>query len=392
MTRQRALRLAGLAALAAVTGLLLAQVLRAPGQVTTGASDWIPLAAASRLVLAGHGSSLYVLPSIVHAEGALLGDPGYSTVQQPFLDPPVAALVVAPLAVLPPSLGEGLWAALSLLALGGAALLLIHLGAPRLTSALACFSVAAGFGLLIGQWDALFLAALVASLATLERRPLVAGLLLSVLLLKPQTCWLAVPVLLLSARWRALAGFAIGATAGAGLSVLAAGPGCLGSLLTSTLSVAHTQLVWTTGLPGLLAFYGAPPSTELPATLGGLAVLLPIALRERDRISRHLPAAIALSVVASVLLSPHAFTPDLTLAAPAIALGARRLPRAGVAVALALSVPFLGDLAYYGSTHMPEAFVCLLAAGGLGAGALRGGAPAAAALPLPRMSGAAPGS
>ncbi|HVR70232.1 MAG TPA: glycosyltransferase family 87 protein [Vicinamibacteria bacterium] len=145
-----------------------------------------------------------------------------------FLYPPLAASLFAPLTLLGYTAAKHLWMALTLAAVAGALVVLARaLGArpsPEVVLALAAF--AGLFHPLLlhlerGQVDALTL--LVIALAL---RPMVAdgrdavgsGVLLALgSVLKPNVAWL-LPFLVLRRRWRALAGFAIGA---AGLALAA---------------------------------------------------------------------------------------------------------------------------------------------------------------------------
>ncbi|HSS93106.1 MAG TPA: glycosyltransferase family 87 protein, partial [Candidatus Dormibacteraeota bacterium] len=121
---------------------------------------------------------------------------------QPFISPPPLAWLVTPLLLLPFGLALVLWTALLLMALGWTWYLLAPSGgrmvrAAHLLLLLGVFPVA--FGVMVGQPGAL-VAAAVATTWWLIRRdhPVWAGLVLSVLVLKPQLA-LLVPVCLLVA-------------------------------------------------------------------------------------------------------------------------------------------------------------------------------------------------
>lgn len=134
--------------------------------------------------------------------------------------PPVAALLTMPLGQLPYPIAWGLWQA------GGWCLFALTL--RRIVAHWAVFALAwpAVFVNALGGQIGCWIAAIVGwGLLLLPRRPVVAGLILSLLIIKPQLGWL-VPLALLAGReWRALAAMA----GGAGLLLLAAtlwfGPG-----------------------------------------------------------------------------------------------------------------------------------------------------------------------
>jgi hypothetical protein len=90
----------------------------------------------------------------------------------------------------------------------------------------------------IAQWDSLMLLATLLAFLLLREAPsstasparhrslrrLGAGLLLSLLLLKPQVAWLLVPALLAARSWRVLAGFVLGGAANLASGMLTVGP------------------------------------------------------------------------------------------------------------------------------------------------------------------------
>lgn len=124
---------------------------------------------------------------------------------QPFINPPPLAWLATPFLALPFDLSLVLWSAL-LLAAAGLAWWLVAPG--LLLARLAHLALFVGvfptaFGLMVGQPVALVAAAVAASwwLAQHER-PLLAGVVLSLVALKPQLALLAPLCLLVAGRWR----------------------------------------------------------------------------------------------------------------------------------------------------------------------------------------------
>lgn len=151
--------------------------------------------------------AVYDLDRLGAAERRLMG-PDFPTL--PFNYPPPYLLLVLPLGLLPLLAGWCLWTAAGVALFAGA----MCRSAPHpLTPWLALAFPGVILNVSYGQ-NGLFLAAAVAAGWTLlGARPLAAGLLLSLLTVKPQLA-LAVPLALVAGRrWRALAGFVLGTAA-----------------------------------------------------------------------------------------------------------------------------------------------------------------------------------
>ena len=269
------------------------------------AIDFVAVAGASRLLLEG-SQCLYCTAPLHAAESAYLGIPQAAFV--PFRNPPLAALLLAPLAALPATLGLGAFLILSLLAIGaGGWLLVIRLGCPLWTSILAVLSLPTAFGLAEGQWDPLLFLALVAALVLLERCPLVAGLLLSVLAIKVQALWLVPVALLALRRWRVLLGMGIGAAMLGASAVAILGPH-LADWPRAVLLAGGAQNAAAVGPAGIAAsLWGSGAGFAAFGVGGAVAVATTVALRGRLRqdptlalAGRRLPAS---SAVAAALLS-----------------------------------------------------------------------------------------
>jgi hypothetical protein len=300
------------------------------------AIDFVAFAGASRLLLEG-SQCLYCAVPLHAAESAYLGIPQAASV--PFRNPPLAALVLAPLAALPATLGLVAFLILSLLAVGaGGWLLVTRLGCPWWTSILAVLSLPAAFGLAEGQWDPLLFLALVAALVLLDRCPLVAGLLLSMLAIKVQALWLVPVALLAMRRWRVLLGMGIGAAVLGASAVALLGPHLL-DWPRAVLLAGGAQNAAAVGPAGIAASLWGSGAGFVAFGVGGvIAVVATMALRGRLRQDPTL--AVAAAALLSLLLSPHVWVTDFLLLAPALALAGRRLPTSTAVAAVLLSLGY----------------------------------------------------
>jgi alpha-1,2-mannosyltransferase len=341
--RPGAPRLAIIRWAALVTGAVLAanaltQAIRGLMTVRSGMPiDFVAFADASRLLVEG-SRCLYCSAPQHAVESAYLGVPRPAFVA--FLNPPIVAVVLVPLAELPRTVGLGLFLVLSTLALGAAGWLLVaRLGCPVWPTVLAVLSLPAAITLYKGQWDGLLLLALVAALVLLERRPVLAGLLLSALAIKVQAVWLVPVVLVALGRWRVLAGMAVGAAVLIGSDIAMLGPHWL-DWPHAMFQTTSDQATWNIGLASIPAYLGGNGAGLLASAALGIAAV-PAIFGLRGRLRSDPSLAVAAAVCISLLLGPHTLPYDLLLVAPALALAGRRLPLASAAAALLLSVAYL---------------------------------------------------
>ena len=341
--RPGAPRLAIIRWAALVTGAVLAanaltQAIRGLMTVRSGMPiDFVAFADASRLLVEG-SRCLYCSAPQHAVESAYLGVPRPAFVA--FLNPPIVAVVLVPLAELPRTVGLGLFLVLSTLALGAAGWLLVaRLGCPVWPTVLAVLSLPAAITLYKGQWDGLLLLALVAALVLLERRPVLAGLLLSALAIKVQAVWLVPVVLVALGRWRVLAGMAVGAAVLIGSDLAMLGPHWL-DWPHAMFQTTSDQATWNIGLASIPAYLGGNGAGLLASAALGIAAV-PAIFGLRGRLRSDPSLAVAAAVCISLLLGPHTLPYDLLLVAPALALAGRRLPLASAAAALLLSVAYL---------------------------------------------------
>ncbi len=281
-------------------------------------ADFIIFYAASKLTLQGHAVQAYAPAVILATERSVVAA---SRGVYLWCYPPVFQLLVAPLAWLPYRAALAAWLA------GTGAL---YLGAVRLVSRhplaslLALAFPAAFLNLVQGQTGFLTAALLGGGLLLSARRPVLAGLALSLLIYKPHFGLLVPLALLAGGRWRTLAAMAAGAalllTASVGafglapwLAFLHALPMVSANLASGTLPLHKDPSVFAA-----LRLLGLPARPALAANL--LLALPPIVLAlQAWRRRASGPLCAAMTVTAALIASPYAF--DYDLAVLAIPLG-----------------------------------------------------------------------
>jgi len=320
-----------------------------------GAADYVAFATGAR-VLASGSRCLYCLAEQTTAQVAVLGyrppppAPGFPA---PYANPPLVAWMLQPLALRPLSTALPLFVAASVVALVLAALLLFRLvaagrsgrtGAALLVVAVATLSLPGATAILLGQWDPLILLCLAVSLTALAaERELLAGLAASGIFIKPQLGLLLALVVVLTARRRLIAGFGLGVAVWALTSLALVGPAGLVQWARYVDVRLGPQATYARGLAGLAAALGGDAhAVEVTGLLvGGALAVGAVVLRARLRADPG--AALALGVAASLCCTPHVFSDDMLLVAPALAIGAVRRPRQAAVASLALNCGFLLD-------------------------------------------------
>ena len=227
---------------------------------------------------------------------------------QPFLSPPTDAWLVAPLTLLPYLTSYWVWAALTLglyvLALAWSS---IGAGLGRwlpVAAAIAPWWLL--HGVRVGQVAPLVAAGVVVAWRLLrEDRDVAAGLVLSVVLLKPNIAFMVPLVLLVAGRYRAFAGFAAVATAVAVIALLTLGFAGISdyiSQLRGPLPPGADSLTLERAL-------GAGAGVAVVARI--LVVVAAVAAAYRLRLSPGM--AIAAGILGSLLTTPYLHASDLCL-------------------------------------------------------------------------------
>lgn len=326
-----------LAVVAAAAALLLAGYAALWAGVTpteVNRADFTAFYVGGTLLREGHGAAIYdrSLQASLHAsliapqQGANLA----------FVNPPVAAVVIAPITLLPLAAAYRVWEAIQLLMLV-AALLIAARYAPwpqRLrrsgTVAATLLAALAGPGTLalglLGQWDGLSALGIAVAYALWRRdRPLLGGAVLAgcLLLAKPH---LALGLAAMVLAWRdrrLLAGAASAVALLAILSMATVGPaginGFIGSIRDNAAGAAPlASMQGFTGLTGSWLGDGAA-ATLIAAAFSAAALAACVAVGRRLRRDRRvLEPCLALATVLSLLASPHLLAQDLVLLAPVV--------------------------------------------------------------------------
>jgi hypothetical protein len=176
------------------------------------------------------------------ALAAYSSSPGVTMPSGPVPFPPIFAALISPMALVPASLAFAIWTvinAIAAVALSWRAASFFPPERRLLAGGLALVSTAVMFSLWFGQ-PQLILALTFgeAFIAFRKGRDLTAGLLLAVILFKPQYLVLILPILLWKRRWKAIAGFAGGGLVILAASLLVAGPATFGEYIASLIDSA----------------------------------------------------------------------------------------------------------------------------------------------------------
>jgi hypothetical protein len=335
------------------------------------AVDFLAIASAGRVVHGG-SSCVYCASSLGAAQAQLLGyTPASSaTFPVPFVNPALLAWLIQPLAVLPLQTGTDVFVAMNVVAMAVSAALLAKRAIPRLGGPLAAclvviavFSLEAGTGILLGQSDGLMLLAATLAIEALDRhRPLIAGLLLVPLLLKPQLVWLVPPVLIVTSQWRMLGALVAGAAVVLLGSIVVAGPNHLLDAfgLVTAPTYAHLDLQ-SNSIPALIArpLQSNPAAWAAALTLAVIAVAAMVVMR--DLLRRNVVAAVAIGIGLSIVLSPHLGDYSLMLLAVPVAVLAPRAPM----LALLLAAAYTAVSLFNPLVSLNESAVALVLLAGL---------------------------
>jgi hypothetical protein len=256
----------------------------------------------------------------------------------PYLNPPELAWLVTPLSFLPYSLAAWIWTGVLAAAFVAVWLLVAPgRGAMRLLQGVAAAALLPVFvGILFGQVSLLVLAAVALSWWLLSRgRPWVAGLALSVLILKPQIAFLVPPALLLAGYGRVVLAWLVVSVPLAIVTLLATG--------TSVFHQISESLRLVNGVPGPIQS-SLLRQLPLPVAIIAIAAVLGVSIltlwRSRGR-GPSLPIAIGL--ISSVLVTPYVNFYDLSALVLAAWLILRiDSPRWQRAMTLGMYVPLYG--------------------------------------------------
>jgi hypothetical protein len=193
------------------------RALTGPGLVTHAGSpiglDFMQYYSVSTLALDGRAPAAYELAELHRVERQVIGA---EVVRLPWFYPPTFMLVVSPLALMPYLAALALWLGLTLIAY----LVVVYRIAPHPVAPLLALVFPAATDVVIsGQNGFLSAALLGGGLLLLERRPLLAGLLIGLLSYKPHLGALIPVALIAGGYWRAFAAAAVTVLVFAAVSV-----------------------------------------------------------------------------------------------------------------------------------------------------------------------------
>ena len=333
--------------------------------------DFLAFFGAGKLVLGGDPAGIYDPARLTAVERAVVPGPVGANGYMPFINPPFAAAVFAPLAALSPEVARAVWAGISLALLVAAALVVARPSSRdrALGALLVALSFPVYHTLAEGQWSILLLAAGLAALAAGRRgRWALVGLALVPFWLKPQLLVLPLVALALARRWRALATVGLGGGALVAFSVPFTGfasevryAGYLAQVVTSHFTGAGAvnsttwqgNLATTEGLNGLVVGYLGQGAVGLVNVLwlmaaGALVALYGLAaLRQRPGFATfRARAMLAAGILVTLLVNPNLFAQDCVvvfLALAALWPVPRRLALAVIVATVALADLILLD-------------------------------------------------
>ena len=298
--------------------------------------DFVSFWGASRFALSGQ-------PALAYDNAALhtlqLKVAAFEGGEMPFPYAPAFLLLVMPFGLVPFPLGLILWS------ITGYIIYLFSANRlhPGLAWAAAAFPPVFATAAL-GQNGFVMAAIFFLGLALLRSRPLLAGLVLGCLILKPQLA-LMLPVAMLAAgQWRTIGGAVLSS-----VGVMILGLLCFGQPATTAwleqmplyIAIARDGLV---GWHKMVSVYAAARQLGLPEVLafafhGAVAVVAAVAVWRIWRSRGDWPAKFAILSAATMLASPYLYVYDALVLIPAFAyLVQRRAPLALVALAWLLPI------------------------------------------------------
>lgn len=309
-------------------------------------TDFVNFIAASRILR--EGGCLYCAGAQRAATSAVLGGVPTGHVVA-FVAPPIVAAAFAPLSVIDPHVALVVFLVLSLLAIGVAAWLigsrvLPGLSTPRRLALLAATaaSAPAAWGLALGQTDPLLFCAVVGGIILCRRWPVAGGLLISVLLVKPQLSLLVVVALIFGRNWRVLGGIALGAAIVA-LSTVAL-TGWSHALDWPRFVASQYDLIASHSISVPLFFGTLVGSTAVTLAVSLLLYAVGVALLWRRRGLLSVPAtALALGLILTMTASPHLLAYDALFLTIPLAWLARSEWGPALALALLMSAAYAVD-------------------------------------------------
>jgi hypothetical protein len=306
-------------AIAGVWGALFSVVLRQP----LLGGDFVQFYTFGTLARTGDWAVQYDWPAFHQVQTALVSaSAGY---YYPPSYPPLVQALYAPLALAPFPVAFALWTMLSATTYGGLILLAAD-AHPRRWDIVGASLIFPPFAahVLAGQSTIVPLMGFVGGWAVLRRnRPVLAGLVLSVVAVKPHFGVAMAFVFLAMRLWRVIGGIVLGLMAHAGLSVAICGEEAVAAYLATTLRiVGDTTLINPTDARHTHALRMslealAPHDVATGIWLAASAATLWMTVRVWRR-NQSWTTRMAALMLATLLVSPHVQTYDAILMAPVV--------------------------------------------------------------------------
>jgi hypothetical protein len=319
-------------------------------------SDFVSFWAAGKLTLAGHPALAYDIPAHHNAEQAV-GPVGLL----PFPYPPPFLAFVTPFALLPFGAAFFAWV--------GATMPLYAWAVRRIAPLPYAFAIPAGYiNLLIGQNGFLMSAIFIGGLLLVETSPWLAGVLLGLMLLKPQLAFLLPVAMLAGCEWRVIGG-AIASALGLlliGVSIFGVGSyaAFLQMLPSQAALLQDGRLTWSE-LASVFALAHSLGASETAALIVHSAIAVAAAALTARAWWIGSDYRIPILAAASMLISPYIWTYDSLLLVVPLGwmLRDRRHPYAIAAAWLCALLPIVN---YYIPVSGPNltsvaAIICLVA-------------------------------
>jgi hypothetical protein len=272
--------------------------------------DFIAYWIASKFALSGHAAEAYNLASMVKAERAFM--PASDKVFD-WLYPPSFFLVVLPLGLMPYFVAYFVWIGATLTAY-------VAVFRRIVTGSVAMWCLAGFSGIWVngtqGQNGFLTAALAAAGLIALPKRPVLAGVFLGLVTLKPHLALLFPVALLAIGAWRALASSAVTAVAFVGLGTAVLGRATLKAFLAdlpdARMFVETGAVPWSK-MPTVFSFFrtlGVPVAGAYAAHIT-VALVAAVAVWYVWRRSMDWQLRAAALMTATCMMSPYMFDYDL---------------------------------------------------------------------------------
>ena len=266
-----------------------------------------------------------------------------------WLYPPTMLVLIAPFGLLSYGAAKTIWLIASVVAMIAAARFLT--GKNAFLTVIALLSPAFFAAMFTGQLSVIFAGLLAAGLFFAKTRPIIAGVCLGLLTVKPQLGLLVPVFLVLTGSWRAIAWAALTALALATVSLLAFGAESWAAFFAS-LTQTHSDFVQSYGHPGrvtlpdalqILGWRSAPT-----AAITAMAVMICAAmLYFAKRAHAQWRALAALTMILTVISAPYFWVYDWAFVAFAILLFISGRPSLSVNAQVALVAAWFAALSPY---------------------------------------------